>query len=235
MPIAITGSIRWTIALPGSGFSPSEAAVKTSTWLPRSAWPFAKRKAVLPAPPGYGGNVAVRCAIRSGSTEGVTINEPPSSDPEARFGEGTCARHLHFASMATMNFFATIPVSDLQRSRAFYAALGWTINEQMSDQNGACVVIDEGVHLMIAERDFFASLGDGTKATGDPATTSMVAFAFDFPNREDVDAFLARAEEAGGKIHATDDYGFMYQRPFEDPDGNQFAPFWMNPDSPPTE
>jgi predicted lactoylglutathione lyase len=137
--------------------------------------------------------------------------------------------------MPAMNFFATFPVSDLDRSRAFYTALGWTINEEMSDQNGFCIVVGEGVHLMAARRDFFGSLGDGTKETGDPATTSMVTFAFDFPTRDDVDAFLGKAESAGGKIHDTDDYGFMYQRPFEDPDGNQFAPFWMNPEEPPTE
>ncbi|MFN8152346.1 MAG: VOC family protein [Solirubrobacterales bacterium] len=130
-----------------------------------------------------------------------------------------------------MNFFATIPVSDLERSRAFYTALGWRINDDMSDQNGACVVITEGVHLMIARRDFFESLGDGSKETGDPATTSLVAFAFDFPTPEELDAFLAKAQAAGGKIHDTDDYGFMVQRPFEDPDGNQFAPFWVNPDA----
>lgn len=134
-----------------------------------------------------------------------------------------------------MNFFATIPVSDLERSKAFFSALGWRFNPQMSDQNGACFVLEEGLHLMIASRSFFKDIGDGSKEVGDPATTSLVTFAFDFPTREEVDSFAEKAEVAGAKIHPTDDYGFMYQRPFEDPDGNQFAPFWMNPDGPPTE
>ena len=43
LPIAITGSIRCTIAPPGSGNSPSAAAVNTSTWLPRSDCPRANR------------------------------------------------------------------------------------------------------------------------------------------------------------------------------------------------
>jgi len=136
--------------------------------------------------------------------------------------------------MAAMNFFATFPVSDLERSKTFFAALGWRLNEQMTDQNGACFVLDEGLHLMIASRDFFGSLTDGRKQVGDPATTSMVTFAFDFSTREDVDAFVENAEAAGAKILPTDDYGFMYQRPFEDPDGNQFAPFWVDPEAPPT-
>jgi uncharacterized protein len=134
-----------------------------------------------------------------------------------------------------MNFFATIPVSDLERSKAFYSALGWPMNEEMSDQNGACFVIGEGVHLMTARRDFFASLGDENKQVGDPKTTSMVAFAFDFPSREELDSLLDKAEAAGGRIYPAEDYGFMYQRPFEDPDGNQFAPFWTNPEATPSE
>ena len=134
-----------------------------------------------------------------------------------------------------MNFFATIPVADLERSKAFFSSLGWGLNEQMTDQNGACFVLQEGLHLMAARRDFFGSLTDGRKEVGDPETTSMVTFAFDFPSREDVDAFADRVEAAGGNILPTDDYGFMYQRPFEDPDGNQFAPFWVDPEAPPPE
>ncbi len=135
--------------------------------------------------------------------------------------------------MAGMNFFANFPVSDVERSKAFYTALGWTINEKMTDQNAVCAVVTDGVYLMASSRDFFDSLGGGRKQVGDPATTSMVAFAFDFPSREEVDAFVARAEAAGAAIGGTDDYGFMYQRDFEDPDGNQFAPFWMAPEGPP--
>ena len=50
----------------------------------------------------------------------------------------------------------------------------------------------------------------------------------------DVDAFVAKAEAAGAKLGPRDDYGFMYQRQFDDPDGNHFAPFWMDPEGPPS-
>ncbi|MDX6256272.1 MAG: uncharacterized protein QOJ11_2606 [Frankiales bacterium] len=132
-----------------------------------------------------------------------------------------------------MNFFANFPVTDVDRSKAFFSALGWTVNEQMTDQNAACFRLQDGLYLMATSRAFFESLGDGRKQVGDPATTSMAAFAFDFPSRDEVDAFVAKAEAAGARIGATDDYGFMYQRDFEDPDGNQFAPFWMDPEGPP--
>jgi len=135
-----------------------------------------------------------------------------------------------------MNFFANIPVADLDRSKAFFTALGWATDERFDgsgDDNATCFVLSSGVHLMLTTRDFFASLGDGSKQVGDPARTSLAAFAFDFPSRDEVDAFVERARAAGAKIGSTDDYGFMYQRDFEDPDGHQFAPFWMDPAGPP--
>ncbi len=134
-----------------------------------------------------------------------------------------------------MNFFANFPVSDLDRSKAFFTALGWRINEAVTDDNAACFVLGDGVYLMALRRDYYASLGDGSKQIGDPATTSLVTFAFDLPTRGEVDTFVDRAAAAGAKVGATADYGFMYQRPFEDPDGNQFAPFWMDPEAPPAE
>src|SRR6266542_4390218 len=48
LPIASTGSMRCTMARPGSGGSPSAETVKTSTWWPRSAWPVAKLNRGLP-------------------------------------------------------------------------------------------------------------------------------------------------------------------------------------------
>lgn len=140
---------------------------------------------------------------------------------------------LAFCKYAAMNFFANFPVSDLDRSKAFFTALGWSINEAVTDDNAACFILKEDLYLMALRRDYYASLGDGSKEIGDPATTSLVTFAFDFPTRADVDNFVAKAEKAGARVGDTADYGFMYQRQFEDPDGNQFAPFWMDSSGPP--
>jgi uncharacterized protein len=115
----------------------------------------------------------------------------------------------------------------------FHTALGWTTDERFGDGNAACFVLDNGVHLMLTTRDFFATLGDDSKQVGDPSATTLVAFAFDFRSRDEVDAFIEKARAAGVKIGATDDDGLMYRRDFQDPDGHQFAPFWMDPDGPP--
>ncbi len=50
-------------------------------------------------------------------------------------------------------------------------------------------------------------------------------------SREAVDALVERAGAAGGRIGDTDDYPFMYQRQFDDPDGYHYSPFWMKPEA----
>jgi len=129
-----------------------------------------------------------------------------------------------------MNFFVNLPTADLDRAKAFYEALGWSINPLFTDENAACVVLDDDKYLMVLRRDFYQGFLDGTgKSVGDPAVTSLALLSFDLPSREAVDEFVAKAEAAGAKIGKTNDLGFMYQRQFDDPDGNHFEPFWMDP------
>jgi predicted lactoylglutathione lyase len=160
---------------------------------------------------------------------GEALHAPQLIEPEAL----NALRGLERSGVISGRQLANIPVADLDRSKAFFTALGWATDERFGDSNAACFVLDDGVHLMLTTREFSASLGDGSKQIGDPAATTLVAFAFDFPSSDEVDAFIETARGAGAKIGATDDYGFMYQRDFQDPDGHQFAPFWMDPDGPP--
>jgi predicted lactoylglutathione lyase len=49
-------------------------------------------------------------------------------------------------------------------------------------------------------------------------------------SREDVDAMVTKAKSAGGTADPTptQDYGFMYGRSFEDPDGHIWEVMWMD-------
>lgn len=130
-----------------------------------------------------------------------------------------------------MHIFVNLPVADLARSRAFFEGIGWTINESFSDENTICVVMDETAYIMALRRDFYQGFLPEGKQVGDPATTSLALVSFDLPSREDVDAFIGRVVAAGGTAGGTQDLGFMYQRQFDDPDGNHFEPFWMDPEA----
>jgi uncharacterized protein len=129
--------------------------------------------------------------------------------------------------MTTM--FVNLPVTDLERAKAFYTAIGFTINPQFTDHNAACVVVEDGhSYFMILVRDFFQTF---TKLPiGDPTVSVSSSTAIFLDSREDVDATVARGLAAGGsEPQPAADYGFMYQRGLTDPDGNIVDFGWMDP------
>ena len=124
--------------------------------------------------------------------------------------------------------FVNIPVTDIPRARAFYQALGFTINEQFSDATAACVVVSDTIFFMILNHAKFAAFA--TKPLGDPAKTTSVMIALSRDSRAEVDAITEAALKAGGiEPKPAADLGFMYNRTFHDPDGNVFEPMWMDP------
>ncbi len=128
------------------------------------------------------------------------------------------------------NIFVSYATGNLDRSKAFYTALGATINPLFTDENAACLMWDENIYLMVLKREFFASFTD--KQVADPATTAQVQIAFTRDSREDVDAVAAAGLAAGGsEPRPAQDLGFMYTRDLEDPDGNVVAFLYMVPEA----
>ncbi|MBW4096069.1 MAG: glyoxalase [Acidobacteria bacterium] len=129
--------------------------------------------------------------------------------------------------MAT-SIFVNFPTEDLDRSKNFYTSLGWTINPMFSDQNAACVVVDENVYFMILVRDFFRTFTD--KEVIDPHTQVQALTALSCDSRAEVDEVLDKGLAAGGREHKeVQDLGFMYSRDLEDPDGNVLSFMYMDP------
>jgi len=125
--------------------------------------------------------------------------------------------------------FVNLPVTDLDRAKSFYTALGFTINPLFTDHNAACVVVEEGhSYFMILVREYFQTFTD--LPIGDPAVNPSVAVALFFDSREAVDKVFADGISAGGtEPKPASDYGFMYQRQLLDPDGNFLELGWMDP------
>jgi predicted lactoylglutathione lyase len=127
------------------------------------------------------------------------------------------------------SMFVNLPVTDLERSKAFYTALGFTINPLFTDHNAACVVVEEDHnYFMILVREYFQTF---TKLPiGDPAVNPSVAVAIFLDSREAVDEAVTNGLAAGGaEPEPASDYGFMYQRQLTDPDGNFLEFGWMDP------
>jgi predicted lactoylglutathione lyase len=125
--------------------------------------------------------------------------------------------------------FVNLPVTDLERAKAFYTALGFTINPKFTDHNAACVVVEEDhSYFMILVREFFQTFTD--LPIGDPAVSPSVSTAIFLDSREAVDRTAADGLAAGGtEPRPAADYGFMYQRQVTDPDGNVLEFGWMDP------
>jgi predicted lactoylglutathione lyase len=130
--------------------------------------------------------------------------------------------------MMTM-MFVNLPVTDLERAKTFYTAIGFTINPLFTDHNAACVVVEEGHSaFMILTRDYFQTFSE--RPIGDPAATVSVSTAIFVENRELVDTRVADGIAAGGsEAQPASDYGFMYQRQLTDPDGNIIEFGYMDP------
>jgi len=130
---------------------------------------------------------------------------------------------------AMPSMFVNLPVTDLERAKAFYTALGFTINPLFTDHNAACVVVEEGHnYFMILVRDFFQTFTD--LPIGDPSVAVSTATAIMLDSREEVDAAVANGLAAGGsEARPATDLGFMYQRQLTDPDGNILEFGYMDP------
>jgi catechol 2,3-dioxygenase-like lactoylglutathione lyase family enzyme len=120
----------------------------------------------------------------------------------------------------------TLGVADLERARRFYEdGLGW---RRGNDHPEVVFYQLGGMVLALWSRDALAqdahlpSAGSGFGA---------IALAYNTRNREEVDAVLAEAEAAGGKVlkPAEDAFWGGYSGYFADPDGHAWEVAW-NPD-----
>ena len=130
--------------------------------------------------------------------------------------------------MTATSIFVNFPTVDLERSKAFYEALGFSINPAFTDDNAACVVLDDNIYFMVLTREYLGTFTD--KQIIDTKTHAQMSIALSRESREEVDEVLAKGLAAGGtEPREAQDYGFMYSRDLEDPDGNILGFLFMEP------
>ena len=124
--------------------------------------------------------------------------------------------------------FVNLPVTDLQRSTAFYEAVGGQKNPQFSDDTASCIVFSDTIHAMLLTHDKYRQFT--SKPIADAHQVSQVLFCLTADSRAEVDDIVERAVGAGGVADPSpiDEYDFMYGRSFEDPDGHAWGVNWMN-------
>ena len=122
-----------------------------------------------------------------------------------------------------------LPVQDLDRSKAFFSALGFSVNPRYSNENALFMnVVDDTLHVMLMTKAFFESLINKPAAQAREANEVIICLSCE--SREEVDSLIARATAAGARIpHPPEDHGFMYDQGFEDLDGHLWNLVWTAP------
>jgi predicted lactoylglutathione lyase len=125
--------------------------------------------------------------------------------------------------------FVNLPVADLAKSRAFYEAVGFTLNPQFSNENAASMVWSDTIVVMLLNHAFWKTFT--TKAIPNAKESAQVLLCISMDSREAVDTIVGDATRAGGAADPTptQDHGFMFGRSFEDPDGHIWETMWMDP------
>jgi predicted lactoylglutathione lyase len=119
-----------------------------------------------------------------------------------------------------------LAVKDLEKSKAFFTALGFSFNPQFGNDSAAFMnIVDGSIHAMLLTEDFFRSLIDKPLVQAREANEVIICLSCE--SREEVDSLIARAVAAGGRTpHPPEDHGFMYDQGFEDIDGHLWNLVW---------
>ena len=125
--------------------------------------------------------------------------------------------------------FVNLPVTDLQRSRAFLEALGAVNEPRFTDDTAACMALSDSIFVMLLTHEKFSQFTP--RPIADASKGSEVLLCLSSDSRESVDSTVERGVAAGGTADPApkQDYGVMYGRSVADPDGHIWEVMWMDP------
>lgn len=131
--------------------------------------------------------------------------------------------------------FVNLPIKNMEKSQAFFKALGFSFDPNFTNDKGACMVISEDHnYVMLLVEPFFKTFIK--KPIADASKTTEVIVCLSCDSRAEVDALVKKAVAAGGKTpNAPQDHGFMYGHGFEDLDGHIWELVWMDPTAAPPQ
>jgi predicted lactoylglutathione lyase len=123
--------------------------------------------------------------------------------------------------------YVNLPIKNMERSQAFFRSLGFAFNPQFTNEQGACMVVAEGIYVMLLVEPFFQTFIK--KPVADATKVTEVLICLSCESRAEVDALVAKALAAGGSApNAPQDHGFMYGHGFTDLDGHIWELAYMD-------
>ena len=135
---------------------------------------------------------------------------------------------------SSRKIFVNLPVEDLGKTVEFFTKLGFSFDPRFTDEHATCMIVSEEAFVMLLTQERFKDFTK--KELSDSKTQTEVIVAVSADSREKVDEFADTALAAGGQpANEPMEYGFMYGRSFQDPDGHLWEVVWMDPSAPQDE
>jgi uncharacterized protein len=131
--------------------------------------------------------------------------------------------------MATQ-IFVNLPVKNLAKSIEFFTQLGYSFNQQFTDETATCMIVSESIFVMLLTEAKFKTFTP--KPVCDATQSTEVLICLSCESQSNVDEMLDRAIAAGGTTYnEPQDYGFMYTHGYQDLDGHIWELVYMKPDA----
>lgn len=121
------------------------------------------------------------------------------------------------------------PVKDIEKSKAFFRAIGLRENTGCKDPNfGSFFIGDDNFVMMLSSHDQFTKYSQNE--IPDPSRATEVLLNLGAGSREEVDGMVKKVKTAGGKIYSepAESEGWMYGFGFEDLDGHRWYVLYMD-------
>jgi uncharacterized protein len=129
----------------------------------------------------------------------------------------------------TKQIWLNLPVKNIEKSKQFFSKIGFSFNEEYSNENSACMLVgDQNFVVMLFEESLFGNFVQNTIA--DTQTHSEMLISIDAESRNEVEELAQKVEEAGGVLFAkpAENQGWMYGCGFSDLDGHRWNVLFMD-------
>ena len=122
--------------------------------------------------------------------------------------------------------FVNLPVKHLNKSIEFFTKLGYSFNEQFTDETATCMIVTEDIFVMLLTEEKFKTFTP--KEICDAKKSTEVLVCLSLESRPKVDEMVRKAVAAGGMTYnEPQDHGFMYAHGFQDLDGHIWELIYM--------
>lgn len=122
-----------------------------------------------------------------------------------------------------MQTFVNLPVKDLKRAREFFTSVGFSFDDQFTDENATRMIVSGDTSVMLLVEHFFKGF-IAPQEVADTSQSREVIVGLSADSRHQVDELTGKALAAGAnELGEPQDEGFMYMRGFRDLDGHQWS------------